>query len=211
VRATLALACPTGIPGRSMNSETALAERSSLIGLKLFLNPSLDSGLRYRMLRVIASTRLPEGFRSAMNSVPCSRMFQVTDRKGSIELNNWVDALRAIARDYNFGCTWTEPMVSSANELLGTLVLNCSAMVPLKLSQSRILREAARLEALAIEHRGAYERLLHQGYHDALTGLPNRLLLADRLKQALARAERTKAMWHSSPSTSIGSRISMTP
>jgi len=36
----------------------------------------------------------------------------------------------------------------------------------------------------------AYERLLHQGYHDALTGLPNRLLLADRLRQALARAER---------------------
>jgi diguanylate cyclase (GGDEF)-like protein len=43
---------------------------------------------------------------------------------------------------------------------------------------------------VSIEHQGAYERLLHQGYHDALTGLPNRLLLADRLHQALARAER---------------------
>ena len=63
-------------------------------------------------------------------------------------------------------------------------------MAPLEASQSRILREAARLGALAIEHHGAYERLLHQGYHDALTGLPNRLLLADRLQQALARAER---------------------
>jgi diguanylate cyclase (GGDEF)-like protein len=144
-------------------------------------------------LHVIASTQLPEGFRSAMNTVPCSRMFQVTDRKGSIELKNWEDALRAIARDYNFGGTWTEPMVSHANELLGTVVLNRSVMAPLEPPQSRILREAARLEALAIEHRGAYERLLHQGYHDALTGLPNRLLLADRLKQALARAERTKA------------------
>ena len=81
-------------------------------------------------------------------------------------------------------------MISAANELLGTVVLNHSFMAPLEASQSRILREAARLGALAIEHHGAYERLLHQGYHDALTGLPNRLLLADRLNQALARAER---------------------
>jgi diguanylate cyclase (GGDEF)-like protein len=141
--------------------------------------------------RVIASPRLPEGLRSVMNAMPCNRIFRVTDRKGSIELKNWEDALRAIASDYEFAGTWAEPMVSTANELLGTVLLNHSVMAPLDSSQSRILREAARLGALAVEHQGGYERLLHQGYHDALTGLPNRLLLADRLKQALARAERT--------------------
>ena len=140
--------------------------------------------------RVVGSPRLPEGFRSALHAVPCNRILQTTDRKGSMELKNWEDSLRGIARNYQFGGTWSEPMVSSANELLGTVVLNHSFMAPLEAAQSRILREAARLGALAIEHHGAYERLLHQGYHDALTGLPNRLLLADRLNQALARAER---------------------
>ncbi|HVJ06208.1 MAG TPA: EAL domain-containing protein, partial [Candidatus Saccharimonadales bacterium] len=140
--------------------------------------------------RVIASPKLPEGFHLAMNTMPCDRIFQVTDRKGSQELNDWEDALRKIAADFNFAGTWSEPMISSANELLGTVVLNHSVMAPLDPLQSSTLGEAARLGSLAVEHRMGYERLLHQGYHDALTGLPNRLLLADRVKQALARAER---------------------
>ena len=42
------------------------------------------------------------------------------------------------------------------------------------------------------EQKLAAERLAHQAYHDALTGLPNRLLFADRLKQALALARRKR-------------------
>jgi diguanylate cyclase (GGDEF)-like protein len=40
-----------------------------------------------------------------------------------------------------------------------------------------------------LESRSALE---HSAQHDVLTGLPNRQLLADRMKQALARARRTK-------------------
>ena len=40
------------------------------------------------------------------------------------------------------------------------------------------------------ERRAAAEHLLHQALHDTLTGLPNRLLLNDRLERALSRRRR---------------------
>jgi diguanylate cyclase (GGDEF)-like protein/PAS domain S-box-containing protein len=40
------------------------------------------------------------------------------------------------------------------------------------------------------ERRDAEERIRHMAHHDALTGLPNRRMFADRLHQELARSER---------------------
>ncbi len=42
-----------------------------------------------------------------------------------------------------------------------------------------------------VERQEAAERLLHQATHDALTGLPNRVLLHDELRSARARLRRT--------------------
>jgi diguanylate cyclase (GGDEF)-like protein len=39
--------------------------------------------------------------------------------------------------------------------------------------------------------KAAEEQLLHEAYHDSLTGLPNRALFADRLDRAVLRAKRT--------------------
>ena len=50
------------------------------------------------------------------------------------------------------------------------------------------------IEAIArdtTERRMLQERLEYQAFHDSLTGLPNRALLLDRLRQALARTART--------------------
>jgi diguanylate cyclase (GGDEF)-like protein len=44
--------------------------------------------------------------------------------------------------------------------------------------------------ALAVGRIMLEEKLKHQAFHDALTGLPNRLLLADKISQRLAAAKR---------------------
>ncbi len=41
------------------------------------------------------------------------------------------------------------------------------------------------------DRRSAEERIAYLAYHDALTGLPNRLLVQDRFEQAMAQAERS--------------------
>jgi diguanylate cyclase (GGDEF)-like protein/PAS domain S-box-containing protein len=64
-------------------------------------------------------------------------------------------------------------------------------------SRGRVERDASgeplRLLGTALdvtEQKAAQAALLHQSFHDPLTGLPNRLLLLDRLSQALRRSAR---------------------
>ncbi|MDQ1478846.1 MAG: hypothetical protein QOE62_4075, partial [Actinomycetota bacterium] len=53
-----------------------------------------------------------------------------------------------------------------------------------------LLERVVSLAAVAIEQARAREELEYRAYHDALTGLPNRALLNDRLTHALQRSER---------------------
>ena len=55
-------------------------------------------------------------------------------------------------------------------------------------ARSELARANAGLEAEIAERRLADQRVVHMAHHDALTGLPNRTLLADRVGQAIARA-----------------------
>ncbi len=54
----------------------------------------------------------------------------------------------------------------------------------------QILISLAEHASLALNHARAVEEAVHEALHDSLTGLPNRSLFLDRMRHALARAER---------------------
>lgn len=73
-----------------------------------------------------------------------------------------------------------------ARHLVPVKAYQCEALALLASQASAALANALSFaEQLALE-----EQLTHQATHDALTGLPNRALLSDRLRIALARADR---------------------
>ncbi|HEY1313814.1 MAG TPA: EAL domain-containing protein [Steroidobacteraceae bacterium] len=74
-------------------------------------------------------------------------------------------------------------------------VLQCATALCRKWQNDKLVREnVQRLEeVITVRTRGleaANQQLRHVALHDALTGLPNRVLLDDRLQQAIAHADR---------------------
>ena len=61
----------------------------------------------------------------------------------------------------------------------------------LRADDQRLLEAVAAIGTAAIEKTSLLEQVKRQAFHDALTGLPNQLLFDDRVRQALAHAQRS--------------------
>jgi diguanylate cyclase (GGDEF)-like protein/PAS domain S-box-containing protein len=87
--------------------------------------------------------------------------------------------------------SWSMPIeLPNRDAVAGTLTLLFdSERVDRDRSRS-LLERVVSLAAVAIEQARAREDLEYRAYHDALTGLPNRALLNDRLTHALKRSRR---------------------
>lgn len=82
------------------------------------------------------------------------------------------------------------PIRSAQDRIVGMLALHDFGDGPSRSSSAPDLESWAQIVALAFGHRELASRLSHDAYHDPLTGLPNRTLLADRLNQSIIQARR---------------------
>lgn len=100
------------------------------------------------------------------------------------------DSYKQLALRHGLRACWSMPIPSNEGGVLGSFATYCDQPARPSARVLEIMGMATRLAAVAIEHHRLTDQLAHQAQHDALTGLPNRLLFQDRLSQALAYAER---------------------
>lgn len=97
---------------------------------------------------------------------------------------------RQMAVDLGIGASLSMPILSGRGRILGAITLLYPESGPPPHFDHNLVEIAGKLAAVGIEQRQMAKQLAHQAHHDALTGLPNRVLLSDRLDLALAQAQR---------------------
>ncbi len=97
---------------------------------------------------------------------------------------------RDLAATHGFRSCWSTPIMSHQREVLGTFAMYSSTVREPTAGDTNLIDVSTRIAGIAIERKQAADRIQFMANHDALTGLPNRTLLKDRLSQAVLYAKR---------------------
>lgn len=114
-----------------------------------------------------------------------------------VTMDNAHDSLWSRHRDFAFkvGLQSTRlcPIVASNGNLLGVLTAYFKEEEPLPYEEE-LIKVGAKLAGIAVERILTEQHLDYMAHYDALTQLPNRILLQDRLERMAAMARRNKEM-----------------
>ena len=101
----------------------------------------------------------------------------------------WAD-YRNLGAQYGFRSCWSTPILSHEGDVLGTFAMYSATVREPNEVETRLVDITTRIAGIAMERKLAEDRIQFLATHDALTGLPNRMLLNDRLAQAISHAKR---------------------
>jgi diguanylate cyclase (GGDEF)-like protein len=143
---------------------------------------------------------LPETFAAAVRQRPVRLAAALADgastglhKIGLTDMNLdpvWRD-LRPSFTAHGLKACWAIPVRGSEQNTLGVLAIFCREHRQPTEHDAQMLEMAGKLATISIEHHQTTRQLAHLVRHDPLTGLPNRILFADRLEQALAASRRS--------------------
>jgi diguanylate cyclase (GGDEF)-like protein/PAS domain S-box-containing protein len=103
----------------------------------------------------------------------------------------WRD-YRDLAETHGLRSCWSTPILANHGAALGVLAVYARTVREPTAAEMTFIEVGAQVAGIAVERKLAEERIQFMATHDALTGLPNRALLRDRLAQAILLAERQR-------------------
>jgi diguanylate cyclase (GGDEF)-like protein/PAS domain S-box-containing protein len=107
-----------------------------------------------------------------------------------IQTHPYWEPYKELASKAKLGACWSEPIRSTKGEVLGTFAIyHRKAHYPTEANLT-LIKKTGGLASIAIENRQTRENLGRIAHYDALTNLPNRVLLAERLSHAMVECQR---------------------
>ena len=101
----------------------------------------------------------------------------------------WKD-YKELALSHGLSACWAVPILSTQGQVLGTFALYYSVPRSPQQMEMAAIERGAHLASLAIERAQTEARVVRLAHFDALTGLPNQVLLKDRFAHAMSLAQR---------------------
>nr|WP_169338298.1 EAL domain-containing protein [Colwellia piezophila] len=100
----------------------------------------------------------------------------------------WVE----LAAKAKLGACWSEPVISSTGEVIGTFAIYHEQKARPTSNQFSLIENFAHLASIAIERVQANKSIWRHANFDSLTGLPNRNMMREHLGLALKSCHRNK-------------------
>jgi diguanylate cyclase (GGDEF)-like protein len=151
-------------------------------------------------IELAAAQNLPRPLQRSLDGVssqvPCSDWYEALARGEPIfldlaDVSALPEPARLGAEGYGIRSCWAYPIVASTGGLLGVLCVYREASGRPAPEDEKIIDSAIGLGRLVVDRLQFERDLAQQTFNDKLTGLPNRVLLMDRLHGALQRSARS--------------------
>lgn len=158
--------------------------------------------LRDGRLYITAAPNLPDAVRQGLNGVcigptagtcGAAAYWGEPVYAGDIATDPLWDEYKDLALANQIAACWSAPILAGNGKALGTFALFRRKPSRPDKAQAALLLTTSGTAAIAIEQRQLTDQLAYQAHHDALTGLPNRLLFQERLRHEIVQARRTGA------------------
>ncbi len=135
---------------------------------------------------------LPVEFLTTLDALTRTALHATPASAGAATLEVATVPLPEGAGASSVACCWRSRLQLNPDASMGVLTLCRQGMACPDSDDLRFFELAGQLMSIAVEQHERLHQLAFQAHHDPLTGLPNRVLFEDRLRQALEIARRSR-------------------